>query len=130
MKPTVKWWRHILAADIVMHLIAVWWFAFLPPSTLNEFELSIMMVSGFAIFGVLAHAFGTFCVPGERWSYLISGFIMMLTFTIYEVRALGENVPLSMRVPFGLFLLAGATSAFAAHVIDGGHIREGAGGGR
>jgi hypothetical protein len=123
MKPTVTWWRHILAADIVMHLIAVWWFAFLPPSTLNEFETLIMIVCTLAGFGVVAHAFNWFDLPGERWSYLMAGFIMVLTMLVYEVSLLDSPVPLAVRVPFGLFLLAGSVSAFAAHVIDGGQIR-------
>lgn len=123
MKPTVTWWRHILAADIVMHLIAVWWFAFLPPSTLNEFETLIMIVSTFAMFGVIAHAFNVIDLPGEKWSYLVAGFIMLLTALVYEVSLLDSPVPLAVRIPFGLFLLAGTVSAFAAHVIDGGQIR-------
>lgn len=119
----MKWWRHVLAADIVMHLIAVWWFAFLPPSTLNEFETFIMIVSTLAAFGVIAHAFDIFDLPGEHWSYLMAGFIMLLTAIVYEVQLLDSPIPLAIRVPFGLFLLAGTVSAFAAHVIDGGSSR-------
>jgi hypothetical protein len=129
MKTYVSWWRHILAGDIVMHLTAVWWFAFLPPTTLNEFETLIMIVSTMAGFGVIAHAFDWFDLPGEQWSYLAAGFIMLLTMIVYEVSLLGSPVPFAIRFPFGLFLLAGTVSAFAAHVIDGGQSR-GARGGR
>jgi hypothetical protein len=119
----MKWWRHILALDIIMHLTAVWWFAFLPPSTLNEFETFIMIVATLSGFGVMAHAFNFFDLPAEEWSYLMAGFIMLLTAVVYEVSVYDSPVPVAIRVPFGLFLLAGSVSAFAAHVIDGGQPR-------
>lgn len=123
MNPKVKWWRKILAADIVMHLVAIWWFAFLPPDTLNGLELVIMVLATLAAIGVLAYAFEWFFLPGERWSYLLAGFICLLTLLAYEVDTLDTPIPLAVRIPFGLFVFAGAVSSFAAHVIDGGHIR-------
>ena len=123
MKPKMSWWRHIVAADIIMHLIAIWWFAYLPPSTLNEYEVFIMVVSTLAGIGVLSHAFRNICsLPLARWSYLLSGFVCLLTFSIYEVRSLGSGVPIAITVPLGLFLLAGVLSSFAAHVVDGGRL--------
>lgn len=120
MNPKVKWWRNILAADIVMHLIAIWWFAYLPPDTLNGFELLIMAATTFAAVGVVAHAFRLLRLPGEQWAYLLSGFICLFTVLAYEVDTLDSDVALAIRIPFGLFLFAGAVSSFAAHVIDGG----------
>lgn len=130
MKYLARRWRHVVAADIIMHLIALWWFAYLPPQTLNEYEVFIMAVSTAAGFGVFGHAFGWICLPGQRWSYLVAGFVCLLTLFIYEFRSIPSGVPLSIRVPFGLFIFAGAVSAFAAHIIDGGSLRCGVEGGR
>lgn len=119
MHPTMKWWRKILAADIIMHLIAVWWFAYLPPGTLNNLEKVIMVLATYAGVGVLAHAFDIINLPLERWSYLLAGAVCLLTLMAYETATFNSDIPLAIRVPFGLFLFAGAMSSFAAHVIDG-----------
>ena len=121
MKPADRW-RWIVASDILLHLTAVWFFAFLPPNTVNRVEMSVMIMSFFAAVGVIMHAWGKYLLPGTQWAYLISGFVCVFTLTAYEIRV-DESVPMSIYIPFGLFLFAGAVSSFAAHVIDGGRKR-------
>ena len=113
-------WRKILAADIGLSMVAVFFFAWLPPSTLNVYELVIMGGSLFAGVGVVTHAVARIHLPYEHWAYMAAGLVALLTLVVYETRTLGSGIPLSVRVPFGMFLLACSVSAFAAHVIDGG----------
>lgn len=122
MRPSERW-RWIVAADILIHLTAVWFFAFLPPSTLNSMEKIVMTLSIFAAVGVFTHVYPRLSLPLDHWSYLVAGFVCMFTLLIYEVRGAGI-IPLSISIPFGLFLFAGAVSSFAAHVIDGGPTRK------
>lgn len=120
MEPSVRWWRKLVAGDVAMHMIAVLFFAYLPPSTLNAYEQLIMILAAAAFVGVLSHAFARVTLPAERWAYLAAAFVCVLTLLLYETRTLHTPIPLSVRIPFGLFLAAGAVSAGAAHVIDGG----------
>lgn len=122
MKHTERW-RWIVAADILIHLIAVWFFALLPPNTLNLIEKTVMVLSVLAGIGVLTHVSSRLNLPGVHWAYLAAGFICIFTLMAYEVNSYGE-VPASITIPFGLFLFAGAVSSFAAHVVDGGPRRR------
>ena len=120
-------WRWIVAADILLHLIAVWWFAYLPPDTLNNYEKLIMVLASFAAIGVVTHACWWLRIPMAQWSYLLAGFVCLFSLMLYEIRSY-ELVPFSITIPFGLFLLAGTVSSFAAHIIDGGvrrRVRDG-----
>lgn len=116
-------WRWIVAADIIMHLTAVWWFALLPPNTLNLWEKIVMGLATLAGVGVVTHASPRLNIPGDHWSYLAAGFVCIFTLLVYESRVFGL-VPASTSVPFGLFLTSGAVSSFAAHVVDGGPLRK------
>ena len=116
-------WRWVIAADILLHLTAIWFFAFLPPNTVNQIELTVMLLSFLAAIGVVLHAAGRGRFFGAEWAYLASGFVCVFTLLTYEIRAHGD-VPSSIYIPFGLFLFAGAVSSFAAHVIDGGQKRR------
>jgi hypothetical protein len=115
----VRWWRKALAADIALHLVAIFFFAYLPPNTLNTWETAIMGGSLLALGGVLSHAFIPIRVPGDQWAYLLSGGVALFTLLVYESRTWGEPIPLTLRVTYGLFLAAAAVSSYAAHVIDG-----------
>lgn len=119
MVPVVRWWRKALAADIALHLVAIFFFAYLPPQTLNIWEGWIMLSSLVALAGVLSHAFIPARIPGDRWAYLLSGGVALFTFLVYESRTWGEPIPATLRVTYGLFLLSAAVSSYAAHVIDG-----------
>lgn len=118
MKKTEKW-RWVVAADILLHLVAIFFFAFLPPNTLNLMEKLVMGLAVAAAIGVISHASARLRLPWEEWSYLAAGFVCVFTLLVYEFRAWG-NIPAAVSVPFGLFLFAGAASSFAAHVVDGG----------
>ena len=117
--PVVRWWRKALAADIALHLVAIFFFAYLPPSTLNTWEMGIMAASALALSGVMSHAFVPCRVPGDRWAYLLAGAVALYTLLVYETRTWGQPIPLTLRVTYGLFLLSAAVSAYAAHIIDG-----------
>lgn len=119
MVPVVRWWRKALAADIALHLVAIFFFAYLPPQTLNTWESAIMVASLLALAGVLSHAFIPRRIPGDRWAYLLSGGVALFTFLGYETRTWGYDIPLTLRVTYGLFLISAAVSSYAAHVIDG-----------
>lgn len=117
--PVVRWWRKALAADIALHLAAIFFFAYLPPSTLNLWEAGIMAGSALALLGVVSHAYIPLRVPGDRWAYLLSGAVALWTLLVYESRVWGQPIPATLKVTYGLFLLSAAVSSYAAHVIDG-----------
>ncbi len=122
--PVVRWWRKALAADIGLHLIAIFFFAYLPPSTLNHWEKGIMVLSTLALVGVVSHAFIPRKIPGDQWAYLLAGGVALYTLLVYETRTWLYDIPLTLRVTYGLFLLSAAVSSYAAHVIDGGRGRR------
>lgn len=118
--PVVRWWRKALAADIALHLVAIFFFAYLPPSTLNGWEQGIMAASTLALLWVVSHAFlPRRRVPGDRWAYLLAGAVALYTLLVYETRTWGQPIPLTLRVTYGLFLLSAAVSSYSAHIIDG-----------
>jgi hypothetical protein len=125
--PAARAWRTAIVLDVSITLTAVAMFALLPPSTLNNYERAIITSATFAGVGVIFHAFLRGRVPGVRWSYLLASVTCMGAMLVYEWRTWCSDIPLSVRVPFGLFLLAGAASAGAAHVIDGGPVPRRAG---
>lgn len=122
--PVVRWWRKALAADIALHLVAIFFFAYLPPQTLNTWEQGIMAMSVVALLGVLSHAFIPHRVPGDQWAYLLAGGVALYTFLVYETRTWLYDIPWTLRVTYGLFLISAAVSSYAAHVIDGGRGRR------
>lgn len=83
-----------------------------------------MLLSALSLIGVVAHASTRIRLPLEEWSYLATGATGLLTLLVYE--SFATYVELNTRVTFGLFLVSGVVSAYAAHLIDGGK-REGRG---
>jgi hypothetical protein len=114
-------WRRVLAADLGAYNIAIFFFALLPPSTLNSFEWAAMLLAFFNGVGVLAHAMERFNLPGEEWAYLTTGATGLFVLISY-VSLSTDSV--EVKLPFTLFLISGVLSGYAAHVIDGGHKRE------
>ncbi len=110
-------WRKVLAADLGLFNVAVFFFAWLPPSTLKVQEQLIMVGAVFAAIGVGTHAMRRVRLPGEQWAYLVTAMVGALTLLIYAHLAVD---PYSVKVPYCLFLLSGVVSGLAAHVIDGG----------
>lgn len=120
MEPKPHWWRKAIAFDLSIYLIGLFLFAYLPPDTLNIVEKIVMVLSVFALTGVISHASTKISIPGEQWSYLITGILGLLTFGAYESYAYYYGTDLQFSITYGVFLLAGAASGYAAHVIDGG----------
>ena len=116
-------WRWVVASDILLHLTAIFFFALLPPNTLNPVEISAMALAVFAAGGVVLHAWGRYRLPWTEWAYLTAGFVCVYTLLAYELKSYG-SIPAAISIPFGLFLFAGGMSSFAAHVIDGGQKRK------
>jgi hypothetical protein len=112
-------WRRLLALDLGIFNVGIFVLALIPPTTLIIPEGVAMALSSFAFVGVIAHATDRFHVPLEEWSYLLTGWVGLLTFVGFELLAEADT-PLVYRVSVGLFLLSGVASAYAAHVIDGG----------
>jgi hypothetical protein len=112
-------WRWLLALDLGLFNLAIVTFALIPPETIVLPEALMMGLSGFCMVGLVSYATPRFRLPGDQWSYLLTGFIGLLSFLSYEA-LVGDDVPLAYRVGVGLFMLAGSASGYAAHVIDGG----------
>jgi hypothetical protein len=110
-------WRRVLAVDLGLFNVAVFFFAYLPPSTLKVQEVLIMVGSAAAAVGLVAHALQRIHLPGEHWSYLITAMVGFLTFILY---AHLSTAPYNVKIPYILLLISGIASALAAHVIDGG----------
>lgn len=120
--PRNEQWRKVLAADLGLFNVALFFFAWLPPATLVIQEQIIMAMAAFSFFGVVSHASTRISLPFENWAYLLTGATGLLTLFAYEIFARGDAV--QFQVSYGLFLLSGVVSAYAAHLIDGGK-REG-----
>lgn len=122
--PRNEQWRKVLAADLGLFNIAIFFFALLPPATLIIQEWVIMVLAVLSLIGVISHASSRINLPGENWAYLATGFTGLLTMFAYEIFADVDEY--QDKVAFGLFLASGVVSAYAAHLIDGGK-REGRG---
>ena len=120
--PRSEQWRRVLAADLGIFNIAIFFFAWIPPQTLIIQEQVIMAMALFSFIGLISHASIRVHLPGESWSYLLTGATGLLTLGAYEV--LAQDISSQYRITYGLFLLSGIVSAYAAHLIDGGK-REG-----
>lgn len=110
-------WRRVLAVDLGLFNVALFFFAWLPPSTIEPQETAVMVGSVLAGIGVIGHALPRLRIPGESWSYLLTACVGFLTLLVYAHLA---PVPYSVKVPYLLFLASGIASGLAAHVIDGG----------
>lgn len=110
-------WRRVLALDLGLYNIGIFLFAWLPPETLNLNEKIAMAASLFAFLGVVARALRRIDLPFEEWSYFITMLVGAYVFLGYVTSAPDTY---DDKIPFGVFLLSGIASAFAAHVIDGG----------
>jgi hypothetical protein len=122
--PRNEQWRKVLAADLGLFNVAIFFFALLPPNTLVAPEWLIMVLALLSLTGVISHATRKINLPGENWAYLLTGATGLLTMFAYEIFA--GSAAVQYRVTYGLFLLSGVVSAYAAHLIDGGK-REGRG---
>ena len=123
--PRSEQWRKVLAADLGIFNVAIFFFALIPPQTLVIQEQLIMVMAAISCIGLIGHASTRFKLPGESWSYLLTGATGLLTLGAYEFFA-EDTISYQYRVTYGLFLLSGIVSAYAAHLIDGGK-REGRG---
>jgi hypothetical protein len=110
-------WRRVLAFDLGLFNIAIFFFGLLPSRTLEINETIAMIFATIAFIGVIARAINRITLPGEEWSYLATGALGAYVFFGY---VLSSPDPYDDKVPFALFLLSGIASAYAAHVIDGG----------
>lgn len=110
-------WRRALALDLGLYNIAVMVFAWLPPENIDFNEYTAIVASFFAAIGVSARAIPRVKLPGEGWSYLLTGAIGVYVFMAYAFTSLSPDY---IKIPFLVFLLSGIASAYAAHVIDGG----------
>jgi hypothetical protein len=110
-------WRRVLAFDLGLFNVALFFFAWLPPDTLVWPERIAMVGSAAACVGVVAHAVRRVNIPGEGWSYLITACVGFYVLLVYAHTA---PAPWSVKAPFLLFLASGIASGLAAHVIDGG----------
>jgi hypothetical protein len=120
--PKNEQWRKVLAADLALFNAAIFFFALLPPNTVVVQEQVIMAMAVMSLIGVISHATSRVTLPFENWAYLLTGATGLLTLFAYEIFA---QTDLSQyRITYGLFLVSGIISAYAAHLIDGGK-REG-----
>lgn len=111
-----KRWRRVLVADLLLYNVATFFLGLLPPVSLNRFELVALAATAFAGIGLVSHASDRFSLPGEHFSYLITGAVGMYVLLAYA----GLSVaPLDTKIPFLLFLASGVVSALAGHIIDG-----------
>ena len=124
MEPKAHWWRKVVAADLVLYLLSLFMFAYLPPKDVSLYEGTVMVLSLITLIGVVSHASERTHLPLEEWSYLVTGFLGLLTFGLYESYSAYFSEPTSVRITYGMFLLAGAVSGYAAHVVDGGRPRK------
>lgn len=118
-------WRRVIALDLGFYNAAIFALALVPVDTLLVPELLVMAGTAFCLIGVIARAATSWHVPFEEWSYLATGFIGLISLIAYL--ALGptdRDLVYSVAVP--IFMLAGVSSAYAAHVIDGGPSDDGA----
>ena len=109
-------WRLALALDLGLFNVALFLFAALPTTTILPVEWSVMVMSLLCALGVVSHALPRIRVPLDEWSYLMTGAIGLYVFAVYS----SAQVPASVKIPYLAFLLSGAASGYAAHVIDGG----------
>lgn len=120
--PKNEQWRKVLAADLGLFNVAIFFFALLPPETVVIQEQVIMVMAVLGFIGVVSHATTRITLPCESWAYLLTGATGLLTLFAYEIFAKSDNV--QYRATYGFFLVSGIVSAYAAHLIDGGK-REG-----
>jgi hypothetical protein len=113
-------WRRVLAADLGLFNVAIFFFAWLPPTTLVWSERVAMIAAAAAALGVVAHALRRITIPGEGYAYLITAMVGFYVLLVYVHTA---PAPAAVKVPFCLFLASGIASGLAAHVIDGGPAR-------
>lgn len=112
-----SFWRKVLATNLILFNVAIFLFAWLPPSTLVMPERIALGASAFAAIGLFSHAFDWFNLPGEHLSYLITGSVGVYSLVGYAV---DDSVPYYVKAPVLCFMASGIASAYAAHVIDGG----------
>ncbi len=110
-------WRILLAVDLGLFNLALFLFAWLPPTDILPQEWLAMALAVFAVAGVVAHAIPRVHLPGERWSYMITCWVGLYVLVAYEHLS---TDPYSMKIPMAAFMLSGIASSYAAHVIDGG----------
>lgn len=116
--PSNKTWRKLLALDLASFNLALFFFAYLPPNTLNYVEMFIMACSVLCFIGLVSHASTRVSLPLENWSYLLTGAIGLATIILYV--KFQSDAEYYFKVTYILFLLSGTISAYAAHIIDGG----------
>lgn len=116
--PCNNYWRKVLAADLGLFNMALFFLSYLPPNTLILPELMVMVGSALCLIGVISHSIVRIHLPGEQWAYWMTGWLGVITFLGFESMSTGS--PVVFRVSVGLFLLSGIASAYAAHMIDGG----------
>lgn len=115
--PCDRRWRAVLAADLGLFNVALFLFAWLPPTSIIFAEWLTMAVSALCAVGVISHALPRVKLPADEWAYLMTGATGLYVFAVYGS---ATEIPVYLKVPFLAFLLSGSMSGYAAHVIDGG----------
>lgn len=118
-----KLWRRALALDLGLFNAAVVALALIPPSQVRGGEWLSVVLGIVLLCGILTHASERVRLPGDEWAYLATGALGLWSFFNFELTSAG--VPGVFQTSVGLFLLSGAASGYAAHVIDGGRPKHG-----
>lgn len=112
--------RVVLVVDAATFAAAVGVFALLPLSTLNGREAVAVLWAVIALVLLVCHAAGVRLRGAARFGYAASGALGLWTLLHWAVEVLPfHEVNVGYEWGVAGFLLAGAVSGYAGHVIDG-----------
>jgi len=109
--------RKVVCAALAIYVVGITLLALLPIATISTTELIIAGACGVALVWLFGRAFESVVIPGERFAYLLTGFLGLISMLAYDFGATEELSRHKWWTSF--FLAAGIIGAYGAHIAQG-----------
>ena len=105
--------RYVISLALAAYCAAIIVLALTPTADIHWVEIIIAALAGLAFIGLVAHTFAL-TLPGDRYAYLVTGFVGLTTAIAYAWDAAD---PANVKIPIVLLLITGVIGSFSAHLV-------------
>ena len=105
--------RIVVCLALTAYNVAIFTLAIFPITEITWREWMVAFLAIIATIGLIARAVPSIVVPGERYAYLVTGFVGVVTLLAYEFTSIE---PTYAKIRVGVLLLCGIIGAYGAHL--------------
>ncbi len=105
--------RQVVCVALIAYCVGIFTLAIWPTNHITWREWGIAFLCVVAVIGLIARMIPRVILPGERYAYLLTGFVGLVTLLAYDWDASDPNYA---KVRVSALLLAGIIGSFGAHI--------------